>query len=172
MRRKIWIVWLLCLAMVVFAVWYANSRRQHVPGIGSSVATVESAELNPAVILATGRTDSVLSSQPANSRPREEIVGVGLMLRTDSASREVMSAGLVPNSPAAEAGLVGRILIRKIDEVPTSGLTMRECVERLRGIAGSKVRLEVFDADANETRTVELTRRKLQIRATSPERER
>ena len=172
MKPQKWKAIVLCLVLVAGITAYLTSRERFMPGVDSTPVTPAPTPSNAPATLAADATEVLTLEQPASKTPREEIVGVGLMLRADSASHEVMSAGLVPNSPASEAGLVGRIFIRKIDEIPTSGMTMRECVERLRGIAGSKVRLEVFDADANEMRTVELTRRKLQIRAKSPERER
>lgn len=95
------------------------------------------------------------------ARVREEIVGIGAVLGMDK--RVAVIRGTVPDSPAAEAGLAGNFLIRKIDDVVIEGMNLQECVELIRGPAGSKVRLELFDVDANEGRTVELTRRKIQL---------
>jgi hypothetical protein len=96
-------------------------------------------------------------------RAREQIFGIGAILKTDKDSGTLMINGVVPNSPAAEAGLAGNFLIRKIDAIVTDGMKLQECVELIRGPAGSTVRLELFDLDANESRTVELTRRKIQL---------
>ena len=102
------------------------------------------------VLLASGR------------RSQEEVVGVGAVLRTDNAGA-IMITGVVPNSSAAAAGLAGNFLVRKIDDVATDGLKLSEAVNLIRGTVGSKVRLELFDLDANEAKTVELTRQKLQL---------
>jgi len=99
------------------------------------------------------------------ARPAEEIVGIGAMLKVQPDSGAIMISGVVPNSPAAAAGLAGEFLIRKIDDVSTEGMKLRECVERLRGTAGTKVRLEVINTEANEPMVVELTRQKLEIGA-------
>jgi C-terminal processing protease CtpA/Prc len=42
---------------------------------------------------------------------------------------------------------------------------IQECVNLLRGPAGSMVRLELFDPDANETRSVVLTRQRFSVPA-------
>jgi hypothetical protein len=161
MKLQKWKALVLFLGLIVFVASLVLSRQQ--PGPRADLATVFVAGVasNTAINSAPAHTDVPLPNQPTSPTPREEIVGVGLMLRMENGELQV--AGLVPDSPATEAGLAGRIVIRKIDDASTSGLRLQECVQRLRGPAGSKVRLEVFDADANETRAVELTRRKLQL---------
>ena len=79
-----------------------------------------------------------------------------------------MINSVVPGSPAAAAGLAGKFIIRKIDDTLAEGMSLQECVSLLRGVAGTKVRLELFDVEANETRTIELTRQKIQVRTPSP----
>jgi C-terminal processing protease CtpA/Prc len=53
--------------------------------------------------------------------------------------------------------------VRKIDDVPTSGMTLEDCASRLRGQAGTKVRLELFDPQREQAKEVELTRAKVQL---------
>jgi carboxyl-terminal processing protease len=72
---------------------------------------------------------------------------------------------VVPNSPAAAAGLAGNFIIRKIEDAAVEGMGIQECVNLLRGPAGSMVRLELFDPDANETRSVVLTRQRFSVPA-------
>ena len=104
--------------------------------------------------------------EPMAQRPgarREEVVGVGAILKARPDTGEIMIAGVVPNSPAAAAGLAGEFLVRKIDGVSTEGMTLRECVDRMRGPAGSRVRLELLRVEGNEPTTVELTRQRIQL---------
>jgi len=96
---------------------------------------------------------------------REEIVGIGAVLRKDPATDELLIVKALPGSPAATAGLDGEFIIRKIDDTLADGLPLRQCVDLLRGAVDTKVRLEVFDPAANETRAVELTRRKIEVGA-------
>jgi len=100
---------------------------------------------------------------PTGPQPQREVVGIGAVIVTDSRTGALMIKGTVPNSPAAAAGLSGNFLIRKIDDVATDGMKLADGVGLIRGPAGSKVRLELFDLDANEAKTVELTRQKLQL---------
>jgi len=160
MKRQKWKAIVLFLGLVVFVISLVVSRQQPGASAGSAGVFIAGIASNTASDSAPVRTLPP-TNQPASPTPREEVVGVGMMLRMENGELQV--AGLVPNSPATEAGLAGRIFIRKIDDAATSGMKLQDCVQRLRGPAGSKVRLEVFDADANETRTVELTRRKLQL---------
>ena len=110
---------------------------------------------NPVIVL-----DEVAPNMPP---PPQEIVGIGAVIKRNADTGENMITGVVPNSPAAEAGLEGNFIIRKIDDAIVAGMKLPECVDLIRGPVGSKVRLELFDVDANEARTVELTRRKIQL---------
>jgi len=97
------------------------------------------------------------------ARPLREVVGIGAVIHRDANTGANMITGVVPNSPAAAAGLAGDFIIRKIDDTLTDGMSLQECVNLVRGPEGTKVRLELFDLDANETKIVELTRQKLQL---------
>jgi C-terminal processing protease CtpA/Prc len=65
-----------------------------------------------------------------------------------------------PNTSASEAGLTARLIVLKIDGIPTQGKTLAECASIGKGPAGEKVRMELKDPQRAETRTIELTRRK------------
>jgi len=104
-----------------------------------------------------------------NVRPTpREIVGIGAVISKSGETGENMITGVVPNSPAAAAGLGGKFIIRKIDDTLAEGMSLRECVDALRGVEGTKVRLELFDVEAGEARTIELTRRKIQVQRPPP----
>jgi hypothetical protein len=95
--------------------------------------------------------------------PQEEIVGIGAIMRSDRDTGAILIVGVAPGSPAAAAGLAGNFIIRKIDDLAAEGLGLQDCVQRIRGPAGTIVRLELFDIDANETRTVTLTRQRIKL---------
>ena len=113
-----------------------------------------------------GEANSIAQNATSDPQPPgEEIVGIGAILKVQPETGALMIAGAVPNSPAAAAGLAGEFLIRKIDDVPTDGMKLRECVDRIRGVAGSKVRLELSHVDASEPMVVELTRQRIHVEA-------
>lgn len=67
-------------------------------------------------------------------------------------------AGVASNSPAARAGLAANQIIRAIDNVPTMGLKLADCVRRIQGRAGTKVVLEIEDRRRGWSNSVELIR--------------
>jgi C-terminal processing protease CtpA/Prc len=116
-----------------------------------------------------GRTSSTggksaMIGQPSTDGPIREFVGVGLMLASDGKTGAPVVRQIVPHSPAAEAGITPGLIVSKIDNRSLEGTTLRECVDLIRGEAGTKVRLELINPDAHETNTVELTRQKINLR--------
>jgi CubicO group peptidase (beta-lactamase class C family) len=89
-----------------------------------------------------------------------EMIGVGVALSLHEEPRGLRITRVLPGSPAATAGLADGQIIMKIDDVATAGKTVAQCVELLRGPAGTKVRLELADAGQMATRTVDLTRQR------------
>ena len=126
------------------------------------------------VILAVGTT-VVIHHQKVNfgadvpllaPRSTQEIIGVGLALKFDAKTKAIQIASILPNSPAAQAGLSNDFVIQKIDGVSTADKKIAECVNLLRGAAGTKVRLELVDPNKNGTNTVELVRQRIQVSGT------
>ena len=69
-----------------------------------------------------------------------------------------MVTRIFPDSPAAKAGLPTGILLDAIDDVRIDKLPINDVSALLRGPAGSKVTLEIYDRDRNETNRLELIR--------------
>ena len=92
-----------------------------------------------------------------------EFVGVGLMLRSGSGGQVLVVVHIVPNSPAAEAGITNGVIITKVDDVSVEGKRLADCVNLIRGPVGSTMRLELVTPDHSQTNTVELTRKKLSL---------
>ena len=90
---------------------------------------------------------------------QDHFAGVGLLLAVHKDALTVIH--IVPDSPASRAGLSEGLLVRKIDGVITEGKPLKDCVEMIRGAAGTKVKLELFDSSRNKTNTVELTREEI-----------
>lgn len=87
-------------------------------------------------------------------------MGFGFAFDLDQQTHTLRVTKVYPKSSAAHAGLSSGFIIQKIDNVPTAGKTVAECVTLLRANGGPKVRLELIDPERKETNTVELTRGK------------
>ncbi|WP_437278396.1 carboxypeptidase regulatory-like domain-containing protein [Sorangium sp. So ce375] len=85
---------------------------------------------------------------------REELTGIGAMLSLSSG--RVIIAGVVEGGPAASAGLMGGDVIARIDGRSTAELELADCIQRLRGPAGTVVTVGV----EREGRTLDMTIRR------------
>lgn len=90
-----------------------------------------------------------------------EVVGIGAQLKVDAGQLRVM--GVVPDSPAARAGIAEGAVVRAVNGVEVTGLPLRQCVDLIRGPVGSKVRLELTTPSGEATNAVELIRAKLRF---------
>lgn len=100
----------------------------------------------------------------ANPPMQTEIVGVGLQLRAGQDGQPVMVMGVVPDSPAAKAGLKQGFVVLAIDDKATCTQTLAECVSSIRGKAGTQVRLQIVDVGAAQTNDITLTRKKIVLK--------
>src|SRR6266516_3744730 len=89
------------------------------------------------------------------------MVGIGVALDFDAKTRTVRITKVIPDSPASESGMSPGLVVQRIDDVATADKSLTECVGRIRGKPGTKIRLELFDPKQNATNLVELTRRKI-----------
>lgn len=90
-----------------------------------------------------------------------EIQGIGAEISLREGKITIISP--LDNSPAAKAGLKPMDIIIKIGEDSTDGLTLNEAIERIRGKAGSKVKLQIIRDDWTEPQTFEITRSVIKI---------
>ncbi len=90
-------------------------------------------------------------------------VGIGIALAFDAKTRTVRITKVIPDSPASESGLSPGLVVQRIDGVATVDKSLTECVGRIRGKPGTKIRLELFDPKQNATNRVELTRRRIRM---------
>ena len=92
------------------------------------------------------------------------VVGIGVALERDKQTGAIRITQVLPNSPAAQAGLTAGVIIQKIDGVSITGKAPEECAMLIRGMAivGTTVRLQLFDPNKDETNTVGLTRQIIQ----------
>jgi len=87
-----------------------------------------------------------------------EHVGIGAALAVDPITKAIWITKILPDSPAARAGLSAGLLIQKVGDVSVIGKTPEQCTALIRGQRGTTVRLELNDPKDQQTRTIELTR--------------
>src|ERR1019366_5204954 len=74
------------------------------------------------------------SSTP--SQVQQPFTGIGIEL--DTKDDKVIIMQVVPDAPAAKAGLSSGLVIQKIDGVTTDGKPLKDCGDMVRGPAGSR----------------------------------
>lgn len=131
-------------------------------GVGVYVASNAGGVHTPMSMLADLAIDLLRGREIGTGLVREA-VGVGTALAADEKSGLVRITEVMPKSPASRAGLSGGFLIRKVNGVAVAGKTLQQCLELLRGPAGTKVRLELVKPGGEETTTVELTRQRFRV---------
>jgi carboxyl-terminal processing protease len=94
-----------------------------------------------------------------------EVVGIGALMNVDQGAPIIQS--VIPGGPAERAGLRSGDRVLTVDGTSTDGLTLDDVVSRIRGDAGTTVRLSILHA--GETAPVEfsIVREKVTVPAVS-----
>ncbi|MFA7186422.1 MAG: PDZ domain-containing protein, partial [Victivallales bacterium] len=97
-------------------------------------------------------------STPAKSVKRgSRHLGIGIMApKSKQAGFKVICT--LKDSPAAKAGVKTGDIIIKIDNKTTTGLTLEQCGQLLRGKSGTKVKLEIIRENEDDPVILEITR--------------
>ncbi len=93
-----------------------------------------------------------------------EFVGLGIEMKAE-AGRGMSLVNVLPESPAAEAGLVAGDYIVGIDGHDCRSMSTDEAAGRLKGTPGSRVRLDVSGLTAADRRSVTVARRAVQVKS-------
>lgn len=96
-----------------------------------------------------------------NSELNNSFSGVGAELGADS-SGNLQVIAPIAGTPAAKAGLQAQDLITSINGANTSGMSVDEAVNKIRGPAGSKVTLQVVRGHS-QTLTLTITRQNITV---------
>jgi carboxyl-terminal processing protease len=72
-----------------------------------------------------------------------EFGGIGAVLRWDKKTKSLLVERVMPDTPAAKAGLQGGDRIVLINGQPVAKLDLRKAVDQIRGKVGTKVRLRI-----------------------------
>ena len=90
-----------------------------------------------------------------------EFEGVGMTVEKDERGLRVLET--FEGSPAAKAGILKGDVILSVDGRSIAGLNSSLATGRIKGPAGTTVRLEVFTPGAEDARTVRVKREKIEI---------
>jgi len=113
-------------AVAVFALWATRASSARRADRASIKDTIQSAITNPANFAKTHFTG-----------------GIGAMLTTDRATGVPLIYGVRVGSPAEKAGLRKGDLIIEVNGVATSGRTVAQNIESIKGFAAGRVTLTV-----------------------------
>jgi carboxyl-terminal processing protease len=153
---------------------WTNAKTAIVAGVAVLLTAISVAVITEGIHerrTATARQTAV-AEQPPASGPIRAITGIGILLRFDEKIGAPIVMNVLPNSPAADAGVANGVIVSRIDNRPTEGMKLRECIDLIRGAVGTKVRLELVTPTTHETNQIELTRQIIRLqplpRATQP----
>lgn len=93
----------------------------------------------------------------APAAPPLMVVGVGLLVGQNEVGGEYHVRRVFPGSPAEKAGIVPGVILNRINNTLAKTNNVKQLATLLMGPVGSKVRLEITDANG-ETSQVELLR--------------
>ena len=118
-----------------------------------------------------GIVDSLEDPYSAYISPREasafqeavtgEFEGVGMTVEKDDRGLRVLEA--FDGAPAAAAGIQKGDVILSVDGRSIAGLSSTLATGRIKGPAGTSVKLEVFSPGAEDTRSVSVKREKIEV---------
>ena len=94
-----------------------------------------------------------------------ELMGVGIQLSLDKATKELVVVSPIEGTPASRAGVQSKDVIVSIDGKSTEGMNTEDAVKLIRGPEGSAVILGL--RRGNELIDVPLTRARIEINAVS-----
>jgi carboxyl-terminal processing protease len=93
----------------------------------------------------------------------QSIVGIGVTL--DQGAGGAVVTSVLPSSPAREAGIQTGDIIEAVDGESIADLTLDELISRIRGEAGTTVRVTLARPATNETLELSIVREELNIPA-------
>jgi C-terminal peptidase prc len=110
---------------------------------------------------------SVKEARAESQIQANRYVGLGIAIRWDDKEPFPAIQKLIEGGSAELGGMHEGDLIREIDHAPVNrdSLTLRDVVERLRGVEGSKVTLQLGHPDSKDVRTITFVRLPVMFRS-------
>ncbi len=90
-----------------------------------------------------------------------ELTGVGIQITKEEETQNIVVISPIEDTPAAEAGIISKDIIRKVDGKSTEGMELNDVVSLIRGKPGTEVTLTI-EREGN-TQDYKLTRAKIEI---------
>ena len=92
---------------------------------------------------------------------RGNFPGVGMTV----ASRNglIMVVSVIAGSPAAKAGIISGDILMEIDGKPLQGISLADCVKKLKGPAGTIVRIKIYRRKGDQTKEFNVKRAVIKI---------
>ncbi len=113
------------------------------------------------VYFAFFHTRHLVYTRQQTHAPPESVTGIGVALLVNHGELKIMD--VLPNTPAAHAGLHRGLIIQQINGTNIAGMPLATCAAMTRGPLGSPVQLEILDPANNETSIVDFTREKIAL---------
>jgi len=128
--------------------------------------------LEAALIVADPRAQYFPAPERARLRneARGEFVGIGMELGPKRPGGPLPVVSPLADGPAERAGIQAGDLILRVDGTDFAPLTMPQCVDVMRGRAGTLMVLDIERGPARERLTVRATRERIRVRSVRTER--
>jgi carboxyl-terminal processing protease len=110
------------------------------------------------MVEALGDPNSTYMDRRTVDAQRRGDAGIGVTLAVGAQRGSPIVREVLPGSPAEAAGLRPGDSIAEVDRNPTSGLTLSESTQLIRGADSTRVQLSVRSAGENSSREVTVTR--------------
>lgn len=95
-----------------------------------------------------------------------ELSGIGLQLKQDERTQEIVVAEPIPNSPATRAGIQTDDRVLEIDGQSTVGMSVEQAASLIRGDVGTSIALKISRSD-RDSFEVTLVRSRIELPAVS-----
>lgn len=89
--------------------------------------------------------------------------GIGVSISVNPTDNTIMVIAPIPNTPAAEAGILPNDRIVKINENDVSGSDLDKAVSMMKGLEGTTVKVSVYRPSEGKTLDFDITRKKIEV---------
>ena len=89
--------------------------------------------------------------------------GIGAYVSIDQELKAPMISGVMPGTPAEEAGLVMGDILYMVDDVSTEGMSLEEVVGMIKGDEGTTVHITILRGDKREQLEIDVVRAQVEV---------
>jgi carboxyl-terminal processing protease len=123
------------------------------------------------LLSSTGDPYTTYFTKEENKQFREDIGGEFYGIGIELIAKNGMPTVVAPlsDTPAEKAGLKPNDIISKVDGISTSDIGFNELINKIRGEAGTKVKLEILRDGSEELKVFEIERAKIVVKSVESE---